>query len=272
MFEYPNIDPVITTVFGLPIYWYGAMYLLAFVLARILGSFLCRRRGAIMSSAQLDDFLFYGALGVIIGGRLGYVLFYILLNNPAAIIADPWLLFKINDGGMSFHGGLLGVITAMYFYAKLALKCSFWQLADFIAPIVPTGLMLGRIGNFINGELWGKATDAGFIFAVKHQGVWKHPSMLYQAALEGLLLFIIVWIYNLKPRKTGSVSALFLFGYALARFGVEFVRLPDEHIGYLAFGWLTMGHVLTLPMLAAGIVIYILAQKNQLGAAKCSNT
>lgn len=264
MFEYPNIDPVITIIFGWPVHWYGLMYLLAFLTARFLGVWRARQTHAKLTVEQVDDFLFYGALGVVVGGRLGYVFFYVFLQTPQKLLNDPLMVFAVTDGGMSFHGGLIGVIVAMLLYARFALKQSFWTLADFVAPLVPTGLMFGRIGNFINGELWGANTTQDFIFAIKHNGAWKHPSMLYEAVLEGLLLFVILWLYSAKPRPIRAVSGLFLLGYGLARFTVEFVRLPDKDIGYLAFNWVTMGHVLTLPMIIIGVALMVLAYKGKM--------
>ncbi len=253
MFVYPEIDPVALSLGPLKVHWYGLMYLLGFILFQALGVWRARRADTPFKPEQVGDFLFYGAIGVILGGRIGYALFY----NWPETLAHPLSLLRIWEGGMSFHGGLLGVIVAMIWYARRVLKVSFWQVADFVAPLVPLGLLLGRLGNFINGELWGKPVTADFIFAVKHAGQWKHPSMLYEAFAEGLLLFVILWLYSRKPRPMMAVSGLFLLVYGMARFAVEFVRLPDAHIGYLAGGWLTMGHVLTLPMMIGGAALII---------------
>ncbi|MEO8444730.1 MAG: prolipoprotein diacylglyceryl transferase, partial [Gammaproteobacteria bacterium] len=179
---------------------------------------------------------------------IGYMLFY----GFDQIVANPLNLFRIWEGGMSFHGGLLGVTGAMWLYSR-RLKQGFFSIMDFVAPLVPIGLGSGRIGNFINGELWGAPTSVPWGFIVNGQG--RHPSQLYEAGLEGLTLFIILWLYSSRPRPAGAVAGVFLIGYGVFRFAVEFVRLPDAHIGYLAFGWLTMGQVLTLPMLLLGLLL-----------------
>jgi phosphatidylglycerol:prolipoprotein diacylglycerol transferase len=222
--------------------------------------YLGRRRAARPDSPvtplQVDDLIFYGALGIILGGRVGYMLFY----GFDQILENPLNIFRIWEGGMSFHGGFLGVLAAMWLYAR-RLGRGFFQLMDFVAPLVPIGLGAGRIGNFINGELWGAPTQVPWAFIV--DGEARHPSQLYEAGLEGLALFLILWVYSSRPRPVMSVSALFLLGYGLFRFAVEFVRLPDAHIGYLAFGWLTMGQVLTFPMLVFGGILWWLAHRGQ---------
>jgi len=254
MFIYPEIDPVALALGSVKIHWYGLMYLMGFALFWGLGVLRARRADTPFNGEQVGDFLFYGALGVILGGRIGYALFY----NWDVTSANPLSLLKVWEGGMSFHGGLLGVIAAMVWYARRVLKVSFWQVADFVAPLVPHGLMFGRLGNFINGELWGRSVDENYIFAVQHLGQWKHPSMLYEAFGEGLVLFLFLWFYSSKPRPMMAVSGLFLLGYGAARFSVEFVRLPDEHIGYLlGTDWLTMGHMLTTPMIAGGLLLML---------------
>lgn len=273
MFVYPKIDPVAID-FGtwqLPfatvspkIHWYGLMYLAGFSLFYLLGRSRCQKANAPITVAQLGDFLFYAAMGLIIGARLGYALFYnfpVTLHNPLSILA-------IWQGGMSFHGGLLGVTLVTWFYAHKILKTRIWALTDFIAPLAPLGLLCGRIGNFINGELWGREVAPDFIFATLHEGKFKHPSMLYEATLEGLVLFLLLWFYSRKPRPLAAVSGLFLLGYGAARFSVEFVRLPDEQIGYLAGNWLTMGHLLTMPMIliGAGMMIFAYRQQRARGA------
>lgn len=256
MFVYPDINPVALALGPLKIHWYGLMYLCGFACFWALGSWRAKRPHAVMTQEQVGDFLFYGALGVLIGGRLGSAFFY----NFSSTLENPISIIKVWDGGMSFHGGLIGVIVAMVWYARSVLKTSFWNLADFVAPLVPTGLMFGRIGNFINAELWGKPVTSNFLFAVQYQGEWRHPSMLYEAFGEGLLLFIVLWFYSAKPRPMMAVSGLFLLGYGIARFCVEFVRLPDRHIGYLAdTDWLTMGHVLTTPMILGGLALMLWA-------------
>lgn len=252
---YPQIDPVALSLGPLSIHWYGLMYLLAFAFVWLLGRFRANRSD--WQANQFDDLLFYGAIGVIIGGRLGYALFYDL---PASL-ANPLSLLKIWQGGMSFHGGLLGVLVAFWYFGRKTGK-SFFEVSDFIAPLVPVGLMLGRIGNFINGELWGRVSDVPWAMVFPGAGpLPRHPSQLYQAALEGLLLFIILWFYSAKPRPRAAVSGLFLLGYGVFRFIVEFVRVPDPQYGYLAFGWLTMGQILCLPMILGGIAMMVWAYR-----------
>jgi phosphatidylglycerol:prolipoprotein diacylglycerol transferase len=248
MFVYPEFDPVALKVGPLAVRWYGITYLVGFAAAWYLAKRRAARPGAPVSAVQVDDLIFYSALGVILGGRIGYMLFY----GFDQIVANPLNLFRIWEGGMSFHGGLLGVIVAMWLYGR-RLKRGFFEIADFAAPLVPIGLGAGRVGNFINGELWGAPTTVPW--AVIVNGEARHPSQLYEACLEGLALFVIVWLFSAKPRPAMSVSAVFLIGYGVFRFAVEFVRLPDEHLGYLAFGWLTMGQLLTLPMLVLGLFL-----------------
>ncbi|MFT6625125.1 MAG: phosphatidylglycerol:prolipoprotein diacylglycerol transferase, partial [Cycloclasticus sp.] len=233
MLSYPNIDPVAISLGSLKIHWYGLMYLVGFAGAWFLGRIRSRKIG--WSDVQIDDLIFYSAMGVVIGGRVGYVLFY----NFPEFINNPIILFKIWQGGMSFHGGLMGVLVAMSLFGR-KYNHSFFSVTDFIAPLVPVGLGAGRIGNFINGELWGKPTESVFGMLVPGLGALpRHPSQLYEAALEGFALFMILWFYSNKPRPTMAVSGLFLIGYGVFRFSVEFVRLPDVQLGYLAFGWLT---------------------------------
>lgn len=260
MLVHPTIDPVAIHLGFLKIHWYGIMYLIGFSATWILGKLRIRQSAtyAVVTEEQLSDLIFYAALGVILGGRLGYILFYNLpffLKNPVAII-------KIWDGGMSFHGGFLGVLIAMAWYAS-TIQRKFFELTDFIAPFVPLGLAAGRIGNFINGELWGRPTDMpwGMVFRAVDE-VPRHPSQLYEAALEGIALFIILWIFSKKPRPLMAVSGVFLVGYGFFRFLAEFFRTPDTHLGFIAFDWLTMGQLLTLPMLIVGIVLLRLAYKN----------
>jgi phosphatidylglycerol:prolipoprotein diacylglycerol transferase len=206
----------------------------------------------------MGDLLFYLALGVILGGRFGYVVFY----NFDVFLADPLWLLRVWEGGMAFHGGLLGVIFAMWWYGR-KIDRGFWQLADFVAPLVPVGLGAGRIGNFINGELWGKPTDAawGMVFRTAPDSLARHPSQLYQFALEGVVLFVILWWFSARPRPRMAVSGLFLAVYGAFRFMVEFVRQPDPQLGYLAFDWLTMGQVLSLPMVLAGATLMFIAYR-----------
>ncbi|PKM42964.1 MAG: prolipoprotein diacylglyceryl transferase [Gammaproteobacteria bacterium HGW-Gammaproteobacteria-1] len=257
MLTYPDIDPVALSLGPLKVHWYGLMYLVGFAGGWWLGRLRARRPGALMTPAQVDDFVFYVALGVVLGGRIGYVLFY----NFSAFAADPLLLFKVWQGGMSFHGGLLGVMTALWLFAR-RLGLSYFGVVDFAAPLVTVGLGAGRIGNFINGELWGKVSDVPWAMVFPGAGpLPRHPNQLYEFLLEGVLLFTILWLYSSRPRPTMAVSGLFAICYAVFRFLVEFVREPDAHIGYLAFGWLTMGQLLSLPLLVAGVVLMGLAMK-----------
>ncbi|MEE8496235.1 MAG: prolipoprotein diacylglyceryl transferase [Xanthomonadales bacterium] len=272
------IDPVVFSLGPFDVHWYGIMYLLAFAFFWAAGNWVARNRPWwAWSSQDVGDILFYGMVGVVLGGRLGYVFFYSL----DSFVQDPLFLFKITQGGMSFHGGLIGVIVAMWWFGRRTRR-TFWQVADFVAPLVPVGLGLGRIGNFIGGELWGRASDApwAMIFPNSIQaGGWRsealrtawangsldhlarHPSQLYQAFGEGLLLFALLAFYARKPRPAAAVSGLFLAAYGCFRFVAEFFREPDEHIGYVTGGWLTMGMVLSVPMIAAGVIIMAFAYR-----------
>jgi phosphatidylglycerol:prolipoprotein diacylglycerol transferase len=244
----PNIDPVAIHLGPVKVHWYGIMYVLGFLALWWFGSRRAKRPGSGWTAEQVGDLVFYGALGVILGGRLGYMLFY----NLPHYLAFPLDVLKVWQGGMSFHGGLVGVLLAMWYFGRKNGK-TFFTVTDFIAPWVPIGLGLGRLGNFINHELWGKVTDAPWGMVFRDGGpLPRHPSQLYQAALEGLALFLILWWFTRKPRPTASVSGLFLAGYGVFRFLIEFVREPDAQLGYLAFGWVTMGQVLSLPMIVIG--------------------
>lgn len=252
MLIHPQFDPVALHLGPLAIRWYGLMYLTAFALFLGLG----RRRMAVRPDLgwdrrDLDDLLFYGVLGVVLGGRFGYVLFYkpdYYLHHAAEILA-VW------QGGMSFHGGFLGVLVAMWLFSRKTGK-PWLAVTDFIAPLVPLGLGAGRIGNFINGELWGRATDVpwGMVFPHTADGLPRHPSQLYEFALEGLALFSLLWLFSRRPRPLGAVSALFLIGYGSFRFLAEFSREPDDFLGLLALGF-SMGQWLSLPMIIAGLAM-----------------
>ena len=243
-----QIDPVALSIGSLQLRWYGLMYLAGFGLGWMLGRWRASRPGSGWTGPDVDDLLTCVMIGIILGGRLGYVLFYDL----PVYINDPMEIMRIWNGGMSFHGGLLGVLGAFWYFARTRGR-TFLEVSDFIAPLIPQGLFFGRLGNFINGELWGKVSDAPWAIVFPGAGpLPRHPSQLYEAALEGLLLFIMVWVFSRKPRKVGAVSGLFAFGYGVFRFAVEFVRMPDVQLGYLAFGWLTMGQLLCVPLILAG--------------------
>ena len=254
MFTYSEIDPIALQLGPLAVRWYGLMYVIGILGGWWLGRVQARRPWSKLTEQQVDDMVTWIALGVILGGRVGSVLFY----NFGDFIGDPLMLFRIWEGGMSFHGGFLGVLLAMWLYGR-RIGVGFWNLTDFIAPLVTIGLGAGRIGNFINGELWGKVTDVPW--AVVVNGTPRHASQLYEALLEGLVLFLILWIYAAKERPRMAVSGLFLICYGIFRFSVEFVRLPDAHIGYMAWGWLTRGQILTVPMIIWGIALIILAYR-----------
>jgi phosphatidylglycerol---prolipoprotein diacylglyceryl transferase len=249
---HPNFDPIAVSLGPLAIRWYGLMYLAAFGFLWWLGRVRIARGLAPIGREQFDDLIFLGVLGTILGGRLGYVLFY----KPAYYLAHPLEIFAIWQGGMAFHGGFLGVLAAVAFFAWRR-HVDWWRLMDFIAPCVPTGLAAGRLGNFINGELWGRPTDLPWGMVFRGAGsLPRHPSQLYQFALEGVLLFVLLWWYASKPRARGAVSALFLVGYGGFRFIAEFAREPDDFLGLLALN-LSMGQWLSLPMIAAGVALYI---------------
>ena len=256
MFTYPDIDPVIFSLGFLKVRWYGLMYLIGFVVAMLLAKKRCNQAWSPIKKIQVDDLIFYCMLGVILGGRLGYVFFY----GWQQLISDPFYLFKIMEGGMSFHGGLIGVMFALWLYGR-KLGHDLWVMMDFVVPLAPLGLGFGRIGNFINGELWGKPTDVPWAFKVN--GIALHPSQLYEAFLEGLMLFVIIWIFSLKKRPKMAISGLFFVCYGLFRFFVEFFRVPDAHLNYLAFGWVTMGQILTAPMIIVGLSLLYYAYNSR---------
>ncbi|MGB2683089.1 MAG: prolipoprotein diacylglyceryl transferase [Candidatus Competibacter sp.] len=258
MLVHPDFDPVAFALGPLQIRWYGLMYLLGFAAGWALGRYRASRPHSGWTAAQVDDLVFYIALGVILGGRIGYILFYGL----DSFLKHPSILLRIWEGGMSFHGGFLGVLAAMALFDRKYGR-GFWATVDFIAPLVAPGILFGRIGNFINGELWGRVTDApwGMVFRQTGDGLPRHPSQLYEAALEGTALFVIVWLFSAKPRPTMAVSGVFALTYGLFRFLVEFARQPDQHLGYLAWNWLTMGQLLSLPLVAVGVVLLGLAYR-----------
>jgi phosphatidylglycerol---prolipoprotein diacylglyceryl transferase len=280
MLTYPHIDPIALSlgtwhflghVFQPAIHWYGITYLVGF-----LGGYWCmyirsKKPASNWTSVQLQDLLFYVALGVVLGGRTGYMLFY----DWDGLMADPKTFFFVWNGGMSFHGGLLGVLLAMWIFCRQTGR-RFFDVVDFIAPVVPIGLGAGRLGNFINGELWGKVTDlpwgmrldcadSRFDYYCHPQttgySLPHHPSQLYELLLEGVVMFTVLWLYSAKPRPRMAVAGLFGILYGSFRFIVEFVRMPDQQLGYLAFGWLTMGQILSLPLIAVGIGLMVYAYR-----------
>ncbi|MDO8954106.1 MAG: prolipoprotein diacylglyceryl transferase [Gammaproteobacteria bacterium] len=249
MLTYPQIDPIALKLGPIAVHWYGIMYLIGFVLTWSLGVYRSKKPWSVVKPDQVADAIFYGALGVILGGRTGYMLFYDFIP----FIHQPWTILEVWDGGMSFHGGLIGVILAMWYYSR-KININVFDLTDFFAPMVPIGLGLGRIGNFINGELWGRVTTSpiGMIFPTG--GPWpRYPSQLIELCLEGITLFIILWTTSIKPRPRMLISALFLLLYSSFRFSAEFFRQPDPQLGFIAFGWLTMGQLLCVPMFLLGV-------------------
>ncbi|MDJ0653441.1 MAG: prolipoprotein diacylglyceryl transferase [Xanthomonadales bacterium] len=276
---YVNFDPVAFSLGPLKIHWYGIMYLVGFICFWLLGSYRAGRPNSGWKKEEVSDFLFYGALGVILGGRLGYILFYDFAN----VIDDPLRILQIWKGGMSFHGGFLGVLVAMLWFARKTGR-RFFQVSDFFIPMIAPGLFFGRVGNFIGGELWGRVSDApwAMIFprsidvrpwnpeviyqqylAGQLNDQARHPSQLYEALLEGLLLFVIVWVYSSKPRPAMAVTGFFMIGYGAFRSLVEHYREPDADKGFLLGDWLTMGQLLSFPLIAAGLVMMILASRKR---------
>ena len=253
------IDPVAFRLGPLAIHWYGLMYLGGFLGAWLLAEYRRRRGRLPVSRDALGDLAFYVMMGVIVGGRVGYMLFY---TDIHWIWTDPLALFRVWDGGMSFHGGLLGVLTAGLWWSRRH-QLRFFDTVDFVAPMVPIGLGLGRLGNFINGELWGKPGDVpwAMIFPNAPDRLPRHPSQLYEMLLEGVVMFTVLWLVSMKPRPRYLVSGLFALMYGCFRFAVEFVRLPDPQLGYLAFGWLTMGQILSLPLIVVGLVLLFMSRK-----------
>jgi len=257
MLVHPNFDPVAFRIGPLAVRWYGLMYLVGFMLFAWLGRVRARQSWRGITVQDVDDLLFWGVFGVIVGGRLGYVLLY----KPSEYLQHPLEILMLWHGGMASHGGIIGVIIVMWLFARSRGK-SFLTVADFVVPMIPLALAAGRLGNFINGELWGRPADPSvwpwaMVFPQAHDGIPRHPSQLYQLALEGLLLFVIVWLYSRRPRPPGTVGSLFLIGYGTLRFIAEFAREPDEFLGLLAWH-LSMGQWLSLPMIVLGIVIMLI--------------
>ena len=253
MLNYPNIDPVALSIGPLAIHWYGLMYLLGLGGAWLLGNYRAKQANSGWNSEQVSDLVFFAAVGLILGGRIGYMLFY----NFDSLAENPLNLLRVWEGGMSFHGGIIGGMAGAAWFCR-KYKKRFFDVTDYIAPLIPLGLFFGRIGNFINGELWGRVTEAkiGMVFPTGGP-LPRHPSQLYEAVLEGLVLFIILWLYTKRPRPMAAASGLFLAGYGVFRFIVEFFRQPDDHIGFIAFDWLTMGMLLSTPMIIAGIALIV---------------
>lgn len=259
MLRYPQFDPVALHIGPLAVHWYGLMYLFGFGLVYLLGRWRISQ-GKVQGGftpRDLEDLIFYSVIGVVAGGRLGYVLFY----KPGYYFSHPLEIFYLWQGGMSFHGGLLGVILVMLFFARKR-GVSFFTVSDFIAPLIPLALAMGRLGNFINGELWGRPSSVpwAMVFPQSGDGIPRHPSQLYELGLEGIALFIVMWWFARKPRPTGQVSAVFLIGYGLFRFLVEFTREPDNFLGLLA-GGLSMGQWLSIPMVVFGVLLFVLTAK-----------
>ena len=286
MMIHPQFDPVLISIGPLAIRWYALSYIVGFILFTILGRRRIAQGNSVFTKEMLDDFLTWGILGVILGGRIGYVLFY----KFSDYLANPLDIFKVWEGGMSFHGGFLGVVVAMWLFGRKH-NISILKLMDTVAPLVPLGLASGRIGNFINGELWGRVTELNAFWAMgfpqaryedaeaaAHNPLWaewlqqygmlpRHPSQLYQFALEGICLFVIVWIFSKKPRPVGQTAALFLGGYGLFRFIAEFARQPDDYLGLLTLG-LSMGQWLSVPMIVLGVIGFVwFGRKNSVAKA-----
>ncbi|MEH6557858.1 MAG: prolipoprotein diacylglyceryl transferase [Oceanicoccus sp.] len=263
MLTHPDIDPVAVSLGPISIHWYGLMYLVGFAAAWGIAVHRSGFDNSPIQRKHVDDLIFYSALGAVLGGRFGYVMFY----NFDKFLLDPLWLFKLWEGGMSFHGGLLGVFVAMIVFSR-KLNVKLGALVDFVAPMAPVGLGMGRVGNFIGQELWGRPADVdavpwAMVFPKDPSGLARHPSQLYQALLEGGVLLLIVYSFSARPRPNWSVAGLFLIGYGVFRFVVEFFRAPDSHIGFDAFGWLTRGQVLSLPMIVGGVALMIYAYRWQ---------
>ena len=259
MLVFPQFDPVAISAGPISIHWYGVMYIIAFGGAWVLANYRRNKIGNHWSSEQISDLVFYGAMGAVLGGRVGSVFFY----NIDRFLDDPLWLFRVWEGGMSFHGGFIGVLIAMFLYSR-SINKKFWETVDFIAPCVPFGIGAGRLGNFIGGELWGRPTDAPWGMIFPHvDNLPRHPSQLYEIALEGIVLFIIIWWFSSVTRPRMVVSGTFAILYGSFRFFIEFFREPDLHIGFIAFDWLTMGQLLSLPMVIVGFSLVVFAYNNK---------
>lgn len=272
MLAYPHINPIALQIGQFKVHWYGIMYIVGIAAAWLLARYrVIAQCSSVPSSSfgmnsassklftvsEVGDLIFYCALGVIIGGRLGFIVFYYLLYNPLSMFNDPSIIFKVWEGGMSFHGGLIGVVVGLSLFAKKNHK-RFIDIADFTAPLVPLGLFFGRIGNFINGELPGRVTNVAWGMIFPNFGALpRHPSQLYEAIGEGILLFIFMWCYSAAPKPRGKVAAWFLVGYGCIRFICELFREPDSFIGFIGYDWLTMGQLLSLPMVFVGAVMLL---------------
>jgi phosphatidylglycerol:prolipoprotein diacylglycerol transferase len=254
MFVYPHPDPIAFSLGPLQVHWYGLMYLVGFAAAWWLARRRAASPGSTWTPAEVDDLIFYCALGVIVGGRVGWMLFY----GTERILEDPMSVIRVWEGGMSFHGGLIGVLVALALFASRRGK-RIADVFDFTAPLPAIGFGAGRVGNFINGELWGKPTDVPW--AVIVDGIPLHASQLYEAFLEGLVLFAILWWFTSKPRPRLAPSGLFLLCYGVFRFAVEFVRVPDANRGYLLLDWVTMGQILSFPMIVIGLWLLVVAYR-----------
>ena len=262
--QFPNIDPVAIAFGPVQIHWYGLMYMVGFISAWWLIRRWALRPKSDWTLEQVDDLIFYCALGVVLGGRLGYTFFY----NLSVFMQDPLMILRVWEGGMSFHGGILGVTAAMFLFARRTGH-GFFEVADRVAVVTPIGLGAGRIGNFINSELWGRTTEVPWGVVFPNGGpLPRHPSQLYEFALEGVVLFVCLAFYARRNPPAGAAAAMLVLLYGLFRFLVEFVRMPDQHLGYVAFGWMTRGQVLSLPMIAVGLLVLVWVYKRGRSAAE----
>jgi phosphatidylglycerol---prolipoprotein diacylglyceryl transferase len=259
MLVHPDINPVAFNLGPIKVHWYGIMYLLAFGSAWLLGLWRAKSSSGRWTHQHVSDLIFYCVVGVIVGGRLGYMLFY---ASPT-LIHQPLSLIRVWEGGMSFHGGLLGVVVSMWWFSRRFNK-TFFEVADFTAPLVPLGIAAGRLGNFLNSELWGKATALPWGMVFKNvDNIPRHPSQLYELLFEGILLFVIVWFFSARAKPRMAVAAMFGLCYGIFRFALEFLRIPDPQFGYIAWHWLTMGQILSIPLILFGVITLLVAYKNK---------